>query len=81
MAENGAGKAVLISPVEVEVPVVGWVDMRVTVDTGGARAGVIIVTGLTDVGMWGNKVLGDWGMTTASRGLLGFGSGLMVSGS
>ena len=78
---NGAGKAVLISPVEVETPVVGWVDMGVTGVTGGARTGVIIVAGLIDMGMWGNEVLGNWRVTTASRGLLGFGSGLMASGS
>ena len=81
LAENGAGKAILISPVEVEVLVVGWVDMGVTGVTGGARTGVIIVAGFTDVGTWGNEVLGNWGVTTASRGLLGFGSRLMVSGS
>ena len=81
LAENGAGKAILISPVEVEVLVVGWVDMGVTGVTGGARTGVIIVAGFTDVGMWGNEVLDNWGVTTASRGLLGFGSRLMVSGS
>ena len=59
----------------------GWVDMRVTGITGGPRTGVIIVAGLTDVGTWGNKVLGNWGVTTTSRGLLEFGSGLMASGS
>ena len=59
----------------------GWVDMEVTVATGGARTWMIIVAGLIDMGMWGNEVLGNWGVTTASRGLLGFGSGLMVSGS
>ena len=84
LAENGAGKAILISPVEVEVLVVGWVDMGfegLTGVTGGTGVRVTIVTGLTDVGTWGNKVLGNWGVTTASRGLLGFGSGLMASGS
>ena len=80
------GNAVLISPVEVEVPVVGWVDMGVTGGTGagvtgGARAGVTMVAGLIDMGMWGNEVLGNWGVTTTSRGLLGFGSGLIASGS
>ena len=75
------GKAILISPVEVEVPVVGWVDMGVTGVTGGARTGVTRVAGLTDVGTWGNEVLGNWGVTTTSRGLLGFGSRLMASGS
>ena len=84
LAENGAGKAILISPVEVEVPVVGWVDMGfkgLTGVTGGTGTGVTIVPGLTDIGMWGNEVLGNWGVTTASRGLLGFGSGLIASGS
>ena len=55
--------------------------MGVTGVTGGARTGVIIVTGLIDVGTWSNKVLGNWGVTTASRGLLGFRSRLMASGS
>ena len=59
----------------------GWVDMGVTGVTGGARAGVIIVAGLTDMGTWGNEVLGNWGVTTTSRGLLGFRSRLMMSGS
>ena len=84
LAENGVGKAILISPVEVEVPVVGWVDIGfegLTGVTGDAGVRVTIVAGLTDVGTWGNKVLGNWGVTTTSRGLLGFGSGLMVSGS
>ena len=84
LAENGVGKAVLISPVEVEVMVVGWVDMGfegLTGVTGGAGVRVTIVAGLTDVGTWSNEVLGNWGVTTASRGLLGFGSRLMVSGS
>ena len=40
-----------------------------------------VVAGLIDVGMWGNEVLDNWGVTTMSRGLVGFGSGLMVSGS
>ena len=62
----------------------GWVDMGfegLTGVTGGTGVRVTIVTGLTVVGTWGNKVLGNWRVTTASRGLLGFGSGLMVSGS
>ena len=49
--------------------------------TGGAGVRVTIVAGLTDVGTWGNKVFGNWGVTTASRGLLGFRSRLMASGS
>ena len=84
LAENGAGKGVLISPIEVEVLVVGWVDMGfkgLTGVTGGTGVRVTIVAGLTVVGTWGNKVLGNWGVTTASRGLLGFGSRLMASGS
>ena len=84
LAENGAGKAILISPVEVEVPVVGWVDMGfkgLTGVTGGTGTGVTIVPGLTDIGMWGNEILGNWGVTTVSRGLLGFGSRLIASGS
>ena len=81
LAENGAGKAVLISSVEIEVLVVGWVDMGFEGLTGGTGVRVTIITVLTDVGTWGNKALGNWGVTTASRGLLGFGSGLMASGS
>ena len=84
LAENGAGKTILISSVEVGVPVVGWVDMGfkgLTGVTGGTGTGVTMITGLTDVGMWGNEVLGNWGVTTASRGLQGFGYGLIVSGS
>ena len=84
LAENGAGKAILITPVEVEVPVVGWVDMGfegLTGVTGGAKVRVTIVAGLTEVGMWGNKVLDNWGVTTTSRGLLGFRSRVMASGS
>ena len=48
LAENGAGKAVLISPVEVEVPVVGWIDMGfegLTGVTGGTGVRVTVVTG------------------------------------
>ena len=69
---------------EVGVPVVDWVDMGfegLTGVAGGTGVKVTIVTGLTDVGTWGNKVLGNWGATAASRGLLGFGSRLMASGS
>ena len=83
LAENGPGKAVLISSVEVEVPVVGWVDMGfkgLTGVTGGTGVKVTIVAGLTNVGMWSNKMLGNWGVTTVSRGLLGFRSRLMASG-
>ena len=75
---------VLISPVEVKVPVEGWVDMAfegLTGLTGGTGVRMIIVTGLTDIGTWGKGVLGNWGVTTVSKRLLGFGSGLMVSGS
>ena len=62
LAENGVGKAVLISPVEVEVPVKGWVDIRfmgLTGFTGGTGIGVTIVAGLTDVRTWGKEVLGN----------------------
>ena len=56
LAEDGAGKAVLISIVEVEILVGGWVDMGfkgLTGFTGGAGVRVTIVAGLTDIGTWG----------------------------
>lgn len=56
------GKAVLISPVEVEVPVEDWVDMgfeRLTGFTGGVGVWVTIVAGLTEVGTWGKELLGN----------------------
>ena len=84
LAVNGAGKAILISIMEVEVLVEGWVDMEfkgLTGFTEGVGVRVTIVAGLIDVGMWGKGLLVGWGVTTASRGLLGFESGLIVSGS
>ena len=60
LVENRAGKAILISPVEVEVSVVGWVDMGfkgLTGVTGVTRTGVTIVAGLTNIGTWGNEYL------------------------
>ena len=60
LAENDAGKAVLISAVE--VPVKGWVDMGfegLAGFTGGAGVGVMIVMGLADIGTWGKGLLVD----------------------
>ena len=70
--ENGAGRAVFISD-EVVVVVGVWVDMA----AGGTR-----VVGWTTVGLYAvNGVLEGNGVVARSRGLLGFGSGLMSSGS
>ena len=71
--ENGAGRAVLISD-EVVVVVGVWVDMAVGVL--GLTAGGTRVVGWTTVGLYTVN-----GVVARSRGLLGFGSGLMSSGS
>ena len=58
LAENKVGKAILISPVEMKVPVIGWIDMGfkgLAGVTGGTGTGITIVTGLIDVGMGGTR--------------------------
>ena len=79
--ENGAGRAVLIS--DVVVVVVGvWVDMTVGVLVLiGLAAGGTRVVGWTTIGLYAvNGVLEGNGVVAWSRGLLGFGSGLMSLG-
>ena len=80
--KNGAGRAVFISDEVVVVEGVG-VDMAVGVlvmtelAVGGTR-----VVGWTTVGLYAvNRVLVGNGVVARSRGLLGFGSGLISSGS
>ena len=74
--ENGAGRAVFISD-EVVVVVGVWVDMAVGVLVlTGLAAGGTRVVGWTTVGLY--AVIG---VVARSKGLLGFGSGLMLSGS
>ena len=66
----------------VVVPVEDWVDMGFEGLTGfaeGTGVGMSIVAGLTDIRTWGKGLLIGWGVTTVSRGLLGFRSGLIVS--
>ena len=80
--ENGAGRVVLISDEVVVVEGV-WVDMAagVLVMTGLAAGGTRVV-GWTTVGLYAaNGVLEGNGVVARSRGLLGFGSGLISSGS
>ena len=80
--ENGAGRAVLILDEVVVVEGV-WVDMvvGVLVMTGLAGGGTKVV-GWTTVGLYAvNGVLVGNGVVARSRGLLGFGSGLISSGS
>ena len=76
------GRAVLISD-EVVVVVGVWVDMAVGVLVlTGLVAGGTRVVGWTTVGLYAvNGVLEGNGVVARSRGLLGFGSGLMSSGS
>ena len=80
--ENGAGRAVLISDEVVVVEGV-WVDMAVGVlVTTGLAVGGTRVVGWTTVGLYAvNGVLVGIGVVARSRGLLGFGSGLILSGS
>ena len=59
LAKNGVGRAILISPVEVEVPVEGWVHMGLTGLIMGVRSRATLVMGLTDTGTWGKGVLGN----------------------
>ena len=67
MAIKSAGKAVLISPVEVGV--------EVGLDMAGGVLGGMIVTGLTR----GRTCVETFGIVAASRGFSGFGSGTMLS--
>ena len=60
LAENGAGRAVLISVVDMVVPIEDWIDMGFEGLTGFAEStgvGMTIVAGLTDVRMWGKGLL------------------------
>ena len=62
LVENGADKAVLISVVDMEIPVKDWVDMGFEGLTGftvGVGVGVTTVAGLIEIGMWGKGLLVD----------------------
>ena len=74
--ENGAGRAVLISDGFAVVVLGVWVDIE------GLVAGGTKVAGWTTTGLYaGNDELEGSGVVARSRGLLGLGSGLILSGS
>ena len=79
--ENGAGRAVLISDGVAVVALGVCMDMGVLVVTGLVAGGTRVI-GWTTTGLYaGNGELETRGVVARSRGLLGLGSGLILSGS